>query len=160
MKPPRPVKVSIPGLKRHGQKARKPRQDHETPIHKAIFEFLQVALLPGSMIHHSPNELDVSLPEEQKRAVLGRAKAKGMRPGWPDLECFAVQREGRAVPIMIEVKSDRGKLSQAQKDVRDGFRAIGVLYCIARSVQDVEDFLEWEGIDTRLSGRNKRKTRP
>lgn len=159
MKPPRPVKLSIPGLRKHGQKPRKPRQDHETPIHKAIFEFLQVALLPGSMIHHSPNELDVSLPEEQKRIVLGKAKGKGMRPGWPDLECFAVQKDGTAIPIMIEVKSDTGQLSQAQKDVRDGFRAIGVLYCIARSVQDVETFLEWEEIDTRLAS-HRRGSRP
>ena len=149
MKPPRPVRVSVPGLRRSGQKARKPRRDLETPIHKAIYEFLVVALLPGSLIHHSPNEFNMA--GEQARNLVAAAKALGMRPGWPDLEAMAVQKDGTWRLLMIEVKSDTGELSQAQKEIREAFRRLGIPYCIARSVQDVQDFLEWENIDTRLA---------
>jgi len=107
--------------------------------------------LQGSMIHHSPNEIGVRLEDNHRQMVIAKWKRLGMKAGWPDLEAFAAQKSGVYRPLMIEVKSDTGTLSQAQKDVRDGFRALGVAYCVARSVQDVEEFLLWEKIDTRLA---------
>ena len=151
MKPPRPIRIKSPSARRGRKTARAPRRDLETPIHEAIFQFLTVALLPGSLIHHSPNELEITADPEVRRIVVAKAKRKGMRPGWPDLEAVAVQRDGSWRLFLIEVKSENGDLSPTQKDVRDAFRRLQIPYCIARSVRDVEDFLEWERIDTRLA---------
>lgn len=151
MKPPRAVRIKIPSWRKKKGKTRKKPRELETPIHEAIYRRLCAILLPGSMIHHSPNEIGVALEREHRMAVIGKWKRLGMRPGWPDLEAIAVQSDGTWRLIMIEVKSDEGTLSQAQKDVRRDFKAIGVLYCICRSVQDVEEFLRWEGVETRLA---------
>ena len=158
MKPPRPVKFALPGTKR-GKKTRQQRRDVETPIHVSIYEFLRAVMLPGSIIHHSPNEIGVALDEKHRIILISNWKRMGMMPGFPDLLVIAAQRDKPPLTFFIEVKADT-ELSQAQKDFREMARNLGLPYCIARSVQDVEDFLEWEGIDTRLSGRNKRKTRP
>jgi len=135
MKPPRPIRISPPFFGKKKRKNRAPRRELEAPIQEAIFQYLQAALLQGSMIHHSPNEIGVRLEDNHRQMVIAKWKRLGMKAGWPDLEAFAAQKS----------------LSQAQKDVRDGFRALGVAYCVARSVQDVEEFLLWEKIDTRLA---------
>lgn len=149
MKQPKPVKISIPKIGR-AKKKRAPRRDLETPIHVAIYDFLKVALLQGSMIHHSPNELGVGLEREHRINLLTKWKSMGMRSGWPDLEALAKQRDGRAVFFVVEVKSENGELSENQIQVRTEFKALGVPYCIARSIQDVIEFLEWEKIDVRV----------
>lgn len=101
------------------------------------------------MIHHSPNEVGVGLEKKHVMALIAKWKSMGMRPGWPDLEAIAMQRDGTWRLFMVEVKSEDGVLSQAQKDIRQEFRAKGIPYCIARSIKDVVEFLEWEGIDMR-----------
>ena len=127
------------------------RNDVEGPIHQAIFETLRYALLDGSMIHHSPNEIGARLPEEVKRIIIGKWKAKGMRPGWPDLEIIARQRDGSWRLLMIEVKSPTGRQQPNQKEVQAEFEALGIPYAICRSAYDVDDILKRENIDTRLA---------
>lgn len=158
MKPPRPVKFTLPGEKR-GKKTRQQRRDVETPIHVSIYEFLRAVMLPGSIIHHSPNELGVALEEKHRIILISKWKRMGMMPGFPDLLVIAAQRDKPPLTFFIEVKADT-ELSQAQRDFREMAHNLGLLHCEARSVQDVEDFLMWEEIDTRIAIRTTRKKRP
>lgn len=145
MKRPKPIIIG-PRLKRGKKRKSKPREI-EKPIHVSILSYLRVTLLQGSLIHHSPNELGIN-SDEAARAV-SKAKEMGMRPGWPDIEFIARQHAGSSIFAMIEVKSDVGELSARQKQVRHEAIALGIPYCVARSIKDVQAFLEWEGIDMR-----------
>lgn len=74
----------------------------EAAIQKAIVQRLR---WHGVLCHHSPNE-------GKRAAVTGkRLTGEGMRPGWPDLECFGQTRDERA---FLEVKAPKGRLSPAQ----------------------------------------------
>lgn len=68
-------------------KARKPaakRRDLEGPIHMQCLNHLRMSL-PGAVIHHSANELDLHGDKRAKAIAQNKAKAKGMLPGFPDL---------------------------------------------------------------------------
>ena len=74
------------------------RRDVEGPIHIGILQMMALVLPPGTPIHHSANEMDINLgglPGEYRALVRkaisraqDKAKAKGMRPGWPDLQAL------------------------------------------------------------------------
>jgi len=97
--------------------------------------------------------LEYVLPEEVvwtaslSGAQLGvqqrkKARATGLRRGCPDL-VIVVPRKG---PFWIEVKSETGMMSADQRRWRS---AIGeARFCLARSVQDVEQALARWGIPT------------
>lgn len=146
---PKAPKVNVPGgvVRRPGKKKRTKPRELEKPIHLAILEFLWVALYPGSLIHHSPNELGMS--GEQAARLVAKAKEMGMKPGWPDIECVAEQPGEDGKFFVVEVKSETGGLSDEQKEVKAALIRMGVPYCLARSISDVESFLEWEGIKHR-----------
>lgn len=132
------------GIRGRKKKRAKPR-DLEGPLHRSILANLQAILPRGSLVHHSPNEVGASGKDiaiaVSKQGALGRAK------GWPDLECV-VRQNGQTIFFVIEVKHGTNDLTDDQRELRTKFRALGVPYCTARSVQDVIDFLEWEGIET------------
>lgn len=110
------------------------RRDLEGPIHLSIRELLE---LLGLTFHHSPNELDMA----GKSAMLAVAKAKayGMRPGWPD---FEIVYGGRA--YFLEVKAPGGTLSPDQKNVHHDLRAAGVECEVVTSVDQAHNALiEW-----------------
>jgi len=117
------------------------RIDREGPIHRACLQFLR-AVLPGALIHHSPNELDMA-GKSAMRAVV-KAKSFGMQPGWPDLEVLY-----RGLFMTFEVKAEGGAMSKSQRAMRDAFAAQGVHYAVVRSVDDVKEALDDWGIDYR-----------
>jgi len=64
--------------------------------------------------------------------------------GFPDIMTFSIHDTGRM--IGIEVKSAIGKLNPQQIEWRDRLLALGVLHCVARSIEDVKQFLNEEDI--------------
>ena len=101
---------------------------------------MDLALPLGSLRHHSPNE---SLARPQYRKKQGRM---GLRKGWPDIEVF-VQRHWfydniRWAPIFIELKSEKGRISDNQKEVLQMLDEIGCYTMVCRSLLEVEDFLK------------------
>lgn len=66
----------------------------------------------------------------------GRLKAKGVKPGWPDI---LVVYRGRL--ICIELKSEKGRLSKSQKAMHDRLMRAGAVVITAWHIEQVEDFL-------------------
>jgi len=77
---------------------------------------------------------------EAARASRQRHRQGRMRPGTPDLVAL---RAGRGV--LIEVKRVRGRLTERQRAEHEQARRCGVPVLVARSVEDVERFLEEVG---------------
>jgi len=113
-------------------KQRKPRVDREGPIHLACLHCLQWKL-PGAAIHHSANELDLGGDPKAKAIAQGKAKARGMRPGWPDIEVI-----WRGHFWTFEVKSETGRVSPEQRDCGADIIANGGRWAVVRSVDDVK----------------------
>jgi len=76
---------------------------------------------------------------EAARAARERHRRGRIRAGTPDLVAL---RGGRG--MMIEVKRPSGRLTERQRMEHDRLRELGVPVTIARSVEDVERFLEEE----------------
>ena len=91
--------------------------------------------------------LDLALPPDaawttvehggkRGKREAGRLKAKGVRAGWPDI---LIIYRGRA--ICIELKSEKGRLSPAQKDLHPRLQLAGALVYTATRIEHVEGFL-------------------
>lgn len=107
----------------------KTRIDHEGPVHQAVLTYLRLQL-PGALIHHSPNEVDVS-GKDIARAI-SKAKFRGMVVGFPDIIVL-----WRGVFMGFEVKAKGGKISDAQEAVGAMIQSQGGHWAVVRSVDDV-----------------------
>ena len=112
----------------------------EFKIHAAIVEWLTFVLPPDSIVHHSPNE--------GRHNVAYRAKQKrmGMQAGWPDIEILVYHKYFHRPllswgPIFLEVKSAKGRVSKAQKEMIKRLDAIGAHCAVVRSIDDTADYL-------------------
>ena len=87
----------------------------EDQLQMRIGQWLDLALPPGAVWHHSPNE--------GNRHVAYKVKQKrmGTKPGWPDIEIF--------------VPGD-------QAMVRDKLELAGCFWQLCRSIDQVHEFLE------------------
>lgn len=110
---------------------RKPRVDREGPIHIACLNYLRF-VLPGAEINHSPNELDLGGDRRSKAIAQAKAKAKGMAPGWPDIEVL-----WRGKFWCFEVKAPGGKPTQEQIERGAGIVRNGGRWAVVTSVDDV-----------------------
>jgi hypothetical protein len=117
-----------------GGVSRLKRTQVETPIHKAILELLELVLPRDAMVHHSPNEVD--LAGEGAAIAIGKAKALGMVPGWPDLE---IVWQGRC--YMLEVKAPGRGPSPEQMEVHKRLAGAGIPVRVVRSVTEAEHCL-------------------
>jgi len=118
------------------RKPKAPRVDREGPIHKTILRHLRREY-PSALIHHSPNQTDVS--GKLIARAIAKQKAMGMVVGFPDL--IMVWR-GRF--WAFEVKAEGGRTEQSQKDVGAFIEANGGKWAVVRSVADVDDSIaEW-----------------
>lgn len=104
----------------------------EDQIQVAVAAYLDKALPKTWRWYHCPNG------GHRLKAVAGKLKAMGVKPGVPD--CVILRPDGR--PIYVELKSFGGVLSQAQKDFRDWAVTSNQPYAVCRSVGDVEQFLK------------------
>lgn len=74
------------------------------------------------------------------KATAGRLKAEGVRAGMPDL-CLPVPRGG-ACALWIEMKTETGRLSEAQRETADALRAEGARVEVCRSAAEAIGVLE------------------
>lgn len=115
----------------------------EYEIHLAIYDYLNLTM-PGSIIVHVPNQMDIGGSRIGKAIAQKKAKRMGMLPGFPDILIFT---EGQG--YCLEVKAEGGRLSSVQKDVRDILTNQGIPYAVVRSVDDVRETLAEWGVKTK-----------
>lgn len=117
------------------------KRDLEGPIHRQIVSYLRHVLPPDSIIHHSRNE-------GNRGGIRGkldgaRGKAMGVLPGFPDLLIYTGERG-----YCLEVKTPKGRLSEAQKDVKERLERQALPYAVVRSVEDTRAALAEWGVQT------------
>jgi hypothetical protein len=85
-----------------------------------------------------------ALPMGEKRTLAtgARLKRMGVRPGAGDLLILAPA----TVPIMLELKTEKGRLSDTQKATQVDWEKAGGKYFVASGYQMAHDFLEIWGI--------------
>jgi hypothetical protein len=104
------------------------RRDVEGPIHRAVMDYLRVAL-PGAVIHHSANEFGLSGPNVARQ--IAKNRHNGMLVGFPDL---MVLWHGNF--WAFEVKAPKGKPTDAQVAVGASIERMGGKWAVVRSVDD------------------------
>lgn len=77
-------------------------------------------------------------------AARNKAKAMGLKPGWPDLQFLFPDGRVR----FIELKSDKGVLSPEQREFRDNAQPHGI-WALCRSVDEVSTVLRGWGAKLR-----------
>lgn len=101
-----------------------PFEEPEDSIQRSIVIAARYVLRPGVIMFHVPNG------GKRSKAEAGRFKALGVLAGVADLQFLA---EGR--PYFIEVKTESGTQSAAQKDFHSACRQQGIPYVICRDVE-------------------------
>ena len=115
------------------------RKHDEDDLHKAVADFLGI-------------EKNLALPEDavwttvehggtRGKREAGRLKAKGLRPGWPDIQ---IVWRGRA--YFVELKAFGKYLSPAQKKTHGALLKAGVPVATCRRIEEVEGTLRGWGI--------------
>lgn len=104
--------------------------------------------------------LDLALPPEYPWTTIGHGgggktrgailKAMGVKPGWPDIIILAPSISHVASRFIgLELKTSRGRLSPAQKDVHLNILYIGGFVHVCRTLAEVEGALLAEMIPLR-----------
>ncbi len=109
---------------------------NEGQLHRAVAEFLNLALPPECVWHHSPMEGAGRGPITG--AILKRMGAKA---GWPDLE-FVYAGE----IFFIELKAPKRNLTPAQHQTMTSLSMAGAYTAVCRSLDEVETTLSGWGI--------------
>jgi Holliday junction resolvase len=106
------------------QRAKKPCFPRkESDIQRGI---VQALLYAGWVVMHIPNQ-----------STRGRQRWAGLMSGAPDL--VAVKR-GRVV--FLEVKTEKGKVSEKQSEVLDLLRLHGMDIRVVRGIDDIADLIQ------------------
>ena len=111
--------------------------DEET-IQVSIVEWLRL-VLPGALIWHTPNG---GWRDPREAAKL---KRMGVLPGIPDIIVFM---EG-AFAFSLECKTQRGTLSDDQKNVHSIMRLLGFKVATVRGIDESRQALASWGVKTR-----------
>jgi hypothetical protein len=72
----------------------------------------------------------------------------GVVPGWPDISIFGEEAKG-CQAWFLEVKSDDGRLTDAQKDCQNRLRELGFPVAVVRSIDEAEQALRFWAIPLR-----------
>ena len=111
----------------------------EDELQIQVASWLPLALPPGCVFHHSPNE------GTRHVAFKTKIKRMGTKFGWPDLEIFVPadqSRTGLSSAIFIELKRIKGgRLNDNQKTMRDALLDAGAHWGMARSLDEVHEIL-------------------
>ena len=114
-----------------------PRFASEERLHAAIYAMAAAEVSPGVIVFHPANG------GRRGKAEAGRLKSIGVTPGIPDLIVIA---DGKAYGL--EIKTDAGRLSKAQKQMAERFRRAGCEYQVVRSVAAARAILvKWGAIE-------------
>ena len=95
----------------------------ESELQRAIVQVLAYA---GWLVIHIPNQ-----------STRGRQRWSGLKPGAPDLVAV---RHGRVV--FLEVKTEKGKVSEKQSEVHDLLRLHGMEVRVVRDADDIMDLVQ------------------
>ncbi|HVJ31630.1 MAG TPA: VRR-NUC domain-containing protein [Terriglobia bacterium] len=98
----------------------------EQQLQITVAQFLDMAL-PADAVWTAVNPV----PGKTK-AVAGLSKAMGLKAGFPDVLIFWQKRL-----YLIELKTDRGRLSPEQRDMMNDLIDAGAFYGIAKSLDEV-----------------------
>lgn len=112
---------------------------NERQVQRSILAMAR-ACFPKVFLHHSPNGAHLSGDNQARCLQVGALKGDGMRPGFPDL--IALWDGGVA---LLEVKSPKGTISEAQTNMHGLLGAIGHAVAIVRSDQEAYDVLKARG---------------
>ena len=100
-------------------------------------------VVPGAIVAASKNETAAKSEDPMARARFYQARAtEGVVSGFPDLSVLLPG--GRT--LYIEMKSDVGRLSDAQRALHERLRAMGHCVGVARSIEDARAFLIGAGV--------------
>lgn len=103
-------------------------RDIEGPIHRAVIDYLRLAL-PGAVIHHPAAEVGISGANIAR--AIARNKFNGMLVGFPDIIAF-----WHGGCLVIEVKAPKGVTSPAQVECHERLSGNGFPVHIVRSVDE------------------------
>jgi hypothetical protein len=112
------------------------RQAPEARLQKTIIQHLKLCGVEGLLWFHPANE--------SKRSVVTGAnlKALGMLPGVADL---VIIKDGRA--FFMEVKAEKGRLSDAQKEFAAAAVKAGAEWAVVHSIAEAITILrDWQVI--------------
>ena len=108
----------------------------EDDLHRAIVGMIAVEAKPGVIAFHPANG------GKRGKAEAGRLKGMGVVAGIPDLIVVA---DGKT--FGLEIKTEAGRLSGAQKAMANRFRRAGCAYEVARSITGARQILRrWGAI--------------
>ena len=110
----------------------------EASLQRAVVQYLELCLSPHILWTASLTGTALTPP------ARGRAKAAGVRPGWPDL-AFLLPN---GITVYIELKAPRGHLLPEQRTFRDAAEPNGI-WAVCRSVDDVARALDEWGVQLR-----------
>jgi hypothetical protein len=103
----------------------------EFRLHVACKQFLDMALPVNAVYFHTPNA-------PRSKVTGARLKAMGMKAGVPDI-CIIY----RGDVLFVELKTAKGRLSPAQKDMQMQLASAGAhVMTECRSVEALEAYLE------------------
>ena len=106
------------------------RNRPEQSFQRSVASYLDLALPRDAVWFHCPSG------GGRSKAEAGIFKAMGVKPGVPDI---IIVYRGRVVAI--ELKSEKGRLSPAQKLMHAQLSVAGALVYTATRIEEVESFL-------------------
>jgi hypothetical protein len=108
----------------------------EEDLHRAIVGMIAANMLPGVIVFHPANG------GKRGKAEAGRLKGMGVVPGIPDLIVIIAGRcHG------LEIKTETGRMSAAQKQMSARFQRAGCDFQVARSIAEARTVLmRWGAI--------------
>ena len=121
----------------------KRRTTPEADLQRAVVAALRFALPKSAIIQHCANEVTEAGPRGAKRQAI--LVGMGVHPGFADLMVLC---DGRV--LFLELKSQKGKLSQSQEVFRDAVLAQGHAWALVRSLDDALGALADHGFTTRV----------
>tara|TARA_R110000744_G_scaffold289502_3_gene400408 strand:- start:6914 stop:7258 length:345 start_codon:yes stop_codon:yes gene_type:complete len=100
----------------------------EDALQEAVIRIFRL-MLPGAIIHHSPNEGN----RGGKRGIIDgvRRKKMGVIAGWPDTIII-----DKGTTYVVETKPPGKYLSAAQKDLKAKFEDQNIQYFIVQTIDD------------------------
>lgn len=114
----------------------------EEDLQRLVMAVLSAELVADAIAFHVPNG------GKRGKAEAGRLKAMGTLAGVPDILIIA-----RGTLFGLELKTPAGRLSAAQKTMRERFTRTGAEYALARSVAEARDHLmSWRVLQPEADG--------
>lgn len=134
----------VESVRQSASSALRGRRELEHDLQVLVASFLDVALAGialWSSIDHGAGKMT--------GRTAGRRNARGVKPGWPDVQIiFGVSRDVRVL-LGIELKAGRGRPSPEQEALRAAWEAAGGVYRVCRSLLEVDAAIAAAGIPLR-----------